>query len=106
MAIIAVPQLSDNYAYLVVDDASKECGVVDCAEADKVLAEVKQQGLKLVAVLPTHWHFDHVGGYVGNCQRWAPVAAQADFAVSVRTRPQVGFALSPIFRAAARPAHQ
>src|SRR5450755_1034741 len=62
MAIIAVPQLSDNYAYLVVDDASKECGVVDCSEAGKVLAEVKRQDLKLVAVLPTHWHFDHVGG--------------------------------------------
>ncbi len=62
MAIIAVPQLSDNYAYLVVDDASKECGVVDCSEAGKVLDEVKRQGLKLVAVLPTHWHFDHVGG--------------------------------------------
>jgi hydroxyacylglutathione hydrolase len=62
MAIIPVPQLSDNYAYLIVDDATKECGVVDCAEADKVLAEVNRLGLKLVAVLPTHWHFDHVGG--------------------------------------------
>jgi len=62
MAIIPVPQLSDNYAYLVVDDASKECGVVDCAEAASVLAEVNRRGLKLVAVLPTHYHFDHVGG--------------------------------------------
>ena len=62
MAIVAVPQLKDNYAYLVVDEASKQCGVVDCYEADKVLAEVSRRGLKLVAVLPTHWHFDHVGG--------------------------------------------
>ena len=62
MAIIPVPQLSDNYAYLVVDDASKQCGVVDCAEADKVLAEVNRRGIQLIAVLPTHWHFDHVGG--------------------------------------------
>jgi hydroxyacylglutathione hydrolase len=62
MAIIPVPQLSDNYAYLVIDDASKECGVVDCAEADKVLAEVERRGLRLTTVLPTHWHFDHVGG--------------------------------------------
>ncbi|MGH8014148.1 MAG: hydroxyacylglutathione hydrolase [Candidatus Binataceae bacterium] len=62
MAIIVVPQLSDNYAYLVADDASMEYGVVDCSEADKVLAAVKQHGLKLVAVLPTHWHPDHVGG--------------------------------------------
>lgn len=62
MAIIPVPQLSDNYAYLIVDDASKECGVVDCAEADKLLAAVRQHGLKLTTVLPTHYHFDHVGG--------------------------------------------
>jgi hydroxyacylglutathione hydrolase len=62
MAIIPVPQLSDNYAYLVVDDASKQCGVVDCAQADKVLAEVSRRGLQLIAVLPTHWHYDHVGG--------------------------------------------
>ncbi len=62
MAIIPVTQLSDNYAYLIVDDATKECGVVDCAEADKVLAAVKQHGLKLTTVLPTHYHFDHVGG--------------------------------------------
>lgn len=62
MSIIAVPQLSDNYAYLIVDEASKQCGVVDCAEAAKVLDAVRQHGLKLVAVLPTHWHFDHVGG--------------------------------------------
>ncbi len=62
MAIIIVPQLSDNFAYLIVDDASKECGVVDCAEADKVIAAVKQHGLKIIAVLTTHWHADHSGG--------------------------------------------
>jgi hydroxyacylglutathione hydrolase len=62
MAIIPVPQLSDNYAYLVIDDASKQCGVVDCSEAGKVLDEVKRRGLNLVAVMPTHYHFDHVGG--------------------------------------------
>jgi hydroxyacylglutathione hydrolase len=62
MAIIPVPQLSDNFAYLVVDDASRECGVVDCAEAAKVLDEVRRRELKLTTVLSTHWHFDHVGG--------------------------------------------
>src|SRR5579885_843475 len=62
MAIIEVPQLSDNFAYLIIDDATKECGVVDCAEAAKVLAEVKRRNLNLTTVLSTHWHFDHVGG--------------------------------------------
>jgi hydroxyacylglutathione hydrolase len=62
MAIIEVPQLSDNFAYLIIDDATKECGVVDCAEAAKVLAEVKRRNLNFTTVLSTHWHFDHVGG--------------------------------------------
>src|SRR5260370_8004013 len=62
MAIVTVPQLSDNYAYLVIDDASKECAVVDCAEADAVIAAAKSHGAKIVAVLTTHWHGDHSGG--------------------------------------------
>lgn len=62
MAVTIVPQLSDNFAYLVSDDASKQCAVVDCAEAGKVLNEVKRLGLKLAAVLTTHWHPDHSGG--------------------------------------------
>jgi len=62
MVIVTVPQLSDNYAYLVIDDANKECAVVDCAEADKVIAAAKAQGVKLSAVLTTHWHGDHSGG--------------------------------------------
>ncbi|MBF6567533.1 MAG: hydroxyacylglutathione hydrolase [Candidatus Binataceae bacterium] len=62
MAIIPVPQLKDNFAYLVVNDAAKQCGVVDCAEADKVLAAIKREGLTPVALLSTHWHPDHVGG--------------------------------------------
>jgi hydroxyacylglutathione hydrolase len=62
MAIIPVPQLKDNFAYLVVDETVKQCGVVDCAEADKVLAAVKREGVQLIAALSTHWHPDHVGG--------------------------------------------
>ncbi len=62
MAIIIVPQLADNFAYLVVDDASKLAGVVDCSEPGAVLDEVKRQGVRLIAVLSTHWHDDHVAG--------------------------------------------
>ena len=62
MAIHVVPQLADNFAYLVSDDASRQCAAVDCAEADKVLAAAEGLGLSLVAVLTTHWHPDHSGG--------------------------------------------
>lgn len=62
MQVVPVPQLSDNYAYLVIDTQRGEAGVVDCAEASPVLAAVAEQGVRLTAVLATHHHFDHVGG--------------------------------------------
>jgi hydroxyacylglutathione hydrolase len=60
--VVPVPQLSDNYAYLVIDPASDEAAVVDCAEAGPVLDEVERRRTRLAAVLATHHHFDHVGG--------------------------------------------
>ncbi|HYV58265.1 MAG TPA: hydroxyacylglutathione hydrolase [Candidatus Nitrosopolaris sp.] len=62
MDVVPIPQLADNYAYLLVDPATGVAGVVDCAEAGPVLAEVHRRGIRLVAVLATHHHFDHVGG--------------------------------------------
>ncbi len=62
MRVIPIPQLSDNYAYLVIDDATRTAGVVDCAEADPVRRTVRDTDVELVAILPTHHHWDHIGG--------------------------------------------
>jgi hydroxyacylglutathione hydrolase len=62
MKVISIPQLMDNYAYLVVDESTNEAGIVDCAEAQPVLAVVEKEGVDLTAILPTHHHYDHVGG--------------------------------------------
>ena len=62
MDVVPVPQLIDNYAYLIVDPATGEAAVVDCAEADAVLTEASRRGVHLTTALATHHHFDHVGG--------------------------------------------
>lgn len=62
MKVIPVPQLMDNYAYLVIDETTRQAGIVDCAEAEPVLTAVEREGVTLTAILPTHHHYDHVGG--------------------------------------------
>jgi len=62
MRVVVVPVLADNYAYLLIDDATKEAACVDPAEAQLVLAKAADEGVKLVSVLTTHHHYDHAGG--------------------------------------------
>jgi len=62
MKIFPIPVLTDNYAYLVVDEATNEAGVVDPSEAKPVAAAVKREGVKLTTIINTHHHWDHVGG--------------------------------------------
>ncbi|KAJ1742695.1 Cytoplasmic glyoxalase II [Coemansia sp. RSA 1086] len=62
MKVIPVPCLSDNYAYVLVDDQAREVAIVDPVEPQKVLSIVEQTGMKLKAILTTHHHADHAGG--------------------------------------------
>ena len=62
MKIITIPVLSDNYAYLVIDEATNEAGVVDPSEAGPVAEAVKREGVNFTTIINTHHHWDHVGG--------------------------------------------
>ena len=62
MRVVPVPVLLDNYAYLVIDEGSREAAVVDPSEADPVLEAAKRENVKLRAIWNTHHHWDHVGG--------------------------------------------
>ncbi len=55
----AVPILSDNYAWLVRDEATGFTAIVDPAEAAPVMAAIEAAG-RLDLILLTHHHQDHV----------------------------------------------
>eukprot|EP01138_Halocafeteria_seosinensis_P009579 gb/GECG01009789.1/.p1 GENE.gb/GECG01009789.1/~~gb/GECG01009789.1/.p1 ORF type:complete len:319 (+),score=35.10 gb/GECG01009789.1/:1-957(+) len=62
MDVLTVPLLSDNYGYVVVDHATKEAGIVDPVEPQKMIDAAEAVGAKITCILTTHSHWDHAGG--------------------------------------------
>ncbi|MBD2103557.1 hydroxyacylglutathione hydrolase [Leptolyngbya sp. FACHB-261] len=62
MNVHRLPVLSDNYIFLLHDPASSTAAVVDPAQAEPVLQQVRILDARLVAIFNTHHHGDHVGG--------------------------------------------
>lgn len=54
-----------NFVYLVGDQASRECVVVDPAwEIDGIVDLAARDDMRLIGALVTHTHQDHVGGHL------------------------------------------
>jgi hydroxyacylglutathione hydrolase len=56
------PCLSDNYGFLVRDDASGRTACIDTPDATVILGELRAAGWGLDFIFNTHWHPDHAGG--------------------------------------------
>ncbi|KAL7267918.1 Cytoplasmic glyoxalase II [Rhizina undulata] len=56
----------DNYAYLIVDDKTKDAMILDPANPPEVLPVLKEQinsgKINLKGIINTHHHYDHAGG--------------------------------------------
>ncbi len=64
MKIVQIPngQFVEN-CYLVIDEASRECVVIDPGEeAGLILRRIAEAGVRPVAIWVTHAHLDHVMG--------------------------------------------
>ncbi len=62
LEVVRLPALSDNYIWLLHDDASSQTVVVDPAEAQPVLDAAAARGWAIDQIWNTHWHPDHIGG--------------------------------------------
>ena len=65
MRIQTVPCLRDNLSYLIVDESSRTCVIIDPGEARPFLNAIESEGLTLHAIITTHHHHDHIGGLKG-----------------------------------------
>jgi len=63
MRIVPVPVRSDNYAYLLIDEETKNAAAVDPFDVKKVIAAAEKEGVTLGEhLITTHHHQDHAGG--------------------------------------------
>ncbi len=69
----AIPMLSDNYSWLLVESVSGKVGIVDPADGAAAVAAVERTGGRLDYVFLTHHHGDHVDGVAALVERFAPV---------------------------------
>ena len=54
---------SDNFSYIIADEATKEAAVVDSSyNADEIIKVIKNEKLNLKYVINTHGHSDHTAG--------------------------------------------
>jgi hydroxyacylglutathione hydrolase len=58
-----VKEESDNFSYVIADEATKEAVIVDPSfNTDALFKIVKDNGLKVKYVVNTHQHWDHIAG--------------------------------------------
>lgn len=80
---------SNNYAYLVTDDKTKDGVIIDPAHPSEVLPVLKEEvakGVNLKNIINTHHHWDHAGGNEGILETYSiPVIGGKDCAKVSRT---------------------
>ncbi|SFD12052.1 MBL fold metallo-hydrolase [Clostridium uliginosum] len=66
MIIKTIPAgIYDANCYLVIDEGSKECGVIDPGgDSQRIETIIKSLDVKVKYIILTHGHVDHVGGVV------------------------------------------
>lgn len=86
MQAVPLPALSDNYIWLLSDDAGHAL-VVDPGEAAPVHAALEARQLELTTIVLTHHHHDHIGGVAELVERYAPeVIAPEDPRIPLASR--------------------
>ena len=62
ISISSIPQLKDNYSYVMMTKNNNQAVIVDPAESDSIIQYIEKNQLIITAILLTHHHDDHTAG--------------------------------------------
>ena len=57
-----IPQLKDNYSYVVYSDEKKLAAIIDPAESASIINFIQKKKLTIETIILTHHHYDHTAG--------------------------------------------
>ncbi len=70
LEIRQIPCLSDNYGYLIRDEASGAVAAIDTPDVNAINDALAEAGWRLTHILNTHHHWDHAGGNLALKEKW------------------------------------
>ena len=68
-----IPQLKDNYSYVVYSEEKKTAAIIDPAQSLPIIKYIQKNNLTIEAILLTHHHDDHTAG-VADLLAYNPVS--------------------------------
>ena len=68
-----IPQLKDNYSYIVYSNVNKSAVIIDPADAEPIIKFIKDKDIVLSGILITHHHSDHTSG-INDLFKFQPTA--------------------------------
>jgi len=60
-----IPQLKDNYSYIVYSEERKLSAIIDPAESSSIIDFIQRENLTIETIILTHHHDDHTAGVKG-----------------------------------------
>ncbi|HLB56784.1 MAG TPA: hydroxyacylglutathione hydrolase [Coxiellaceae bacterium] len=74
LTIHPIRAFKDNYIWMVINNKIKEVIIVDPGDTELVLKFLRENNLRLKAILLTHKHPDHIGGVAKLCEEYKNIS--------------------------------
>lgn len=62
VSITNIPQLQDNYSYIMKANNNNQAVIIDPAESNSIIKYIEKNQISITAILLTHHHSDHTAG--------------------------------------------